>query len=70
MHSLAVDLGNSTRSPPIVLGRSDRLSKQKERMRTSIADTAVNSAVLSQQIRHDFFPGSNLRVAVQVTNQV
>jgi len=46
--SLAVDLGNSTPSPPIVLRRSDRLSKQKERMRTSISDTAVKSAVISQ----------------------
>ena len=47
--SLAVDLGNSTHSPPIVLRRSDRLSKQKERIRTSISDTAVNSAVISQR---------------------
>lgn len=42
-----VDLGNSTHSPPIVLRRSDRLSNQKER-RTSISDTPVNSAVISQ----------------------
>ncbi len=42
-----VDLGNSTHSPPIVLRRSDRLSNQKER-RTSISDTSVNSAVISQ----------------------
>lgn len=46
--SSAVDLGNSTRSPPIVLRRSDRLFKQKERMRRSISHTAVNSAVISQ----------------------
>ncbi len=45
--NLAVDLGNSTPSPPPVLRRSDRLFKQKERMRTSISDTAVNSAVIS-----------------------
>lgn len=46
--SLAVDLGHSTRSPPIVMRRSDRLSKQKERLRTSVSDPAVNSAMISQ----------------------
>lgn len=44
--SLAVDLGKSARSPPIILRKSNRISKQKERMSTSTSDTAVNLAVI------------------------
>ena len=46
--SPAVNLSNSIGSSPIVLRRSDRISKQKAIMRTSIADTAVSSSVLPQ----------------------
>ena len=46
--SPAVNLGNSIRSSPIVLRRSDRVSKQKGRTKTSIAGTVMNPAVLSQ----------------------
>ena len=46
--SLAVDLGESARSPLIILRRSDRLSKQKERMSTSTSSEAVSSAVILQ----------------------
>ena len=46
--NLAMDLGKSERSLPIVLRRSDRLSKQKENMRTSSSDTAMNSTLILQ----------------------
>ena len=46
--SLTVDLGKSAGSPPIILRRSDRISKQKERMSTSTSSAAVNSVVILQ----------------------
>ena len=42
--SLAMDLGDSARSPPIV-GRSDRLSKQNEIKSMPASSAVVNSAV-------------------------
>lgn len=51
---LAMDPGKSARSPPIILRRSDRISKQKERISTSTSNIAVNSAVIFQvdSLRH------------------
>ena len=49
--SLAVDLGDSARSPRIVLRRSDRLSKQNEIKSMPISSAAVNSAVNLQPDR-------------------
>ncbi|KAL8789112.1 MAG: hypothetical protein Q9195_006978 [Heterodermia aff. obscurata] len=46
--SSAVDLNNSIHPPTIVLRRSNRLSKQNERMRALTADTSMDPAVLSQ----------------------
>jgi hypothetical protein len=45
---LAVNLSKSARSSSIILRRSDRIFKQKERMSTSTSDTAVNLIVILQ----------------------
>ncbi len=47
---LPADLGRSAQPPPtnIIMRRSDRISKQKERMSTSNFSAAVNSALISQ----------------------
>ena len=48
--SLAADLGKSVQPPPtnIIMRRSDRISKQRERMSISTSSAIFNSAVFSQ----------------------
>ena len=46
--SLAVDLGESAHTPPIILRRSDRISKQREGMSTSTSSAVASSVLISR----------------------
>lgn len=70
--SSAVDRGESVRSPPIILRKSDRISKRKERMSTSTSSAAVMSAVFlhTDPLRRRSKPKGRLAGNTSVTSLV